>query len=90
MVIEISLLLALVGCAVGVLGWGINRDKRISADAQWKGEVNAKLDVIVGLRSAVSNLDQQVNLHGERISKVEASAAQAHRRIDEMRGKIGE
>lgn len=85
MAVEISILLAVIGCLVGVFGWVLNRDKHISSDAQWRGEVNAKLDVIVGLRSEVSHLEKLVNMHGERISKVEASTAQAHHRIDEMR-----
>ena len=49
-VIEISALIAIVGCAIGVLGWVAGRDKRITSDAQWRGSVDAKLDLIIGLR----------------------------------------
>ena len=45
----ISVLIALVGCFVGLAGWLSGRDKKISNDAEWKGAINAKLDVICGV-----------------------------------------
>ena len=86
-VIEISALIAIVGCAVGVLGWAAGRDKRITSDAQWRGSVDAKLDLIIGLRNDVDRIDRTVNNHSERLAKVEASSAQAHHRIDEIISK---
>ena len=86
-VIEISALIAIVGCAIGVLGWVAGRDKRITSDAQWRGSVDAKLDLIIGLRNDVDRIDRTVNNHSERLAKVEASSAQAHHRIDEIISK---
>jgi outer membrane murein-binding lipoprotein Lpp len=89
MTIELSIIVAAVGCLVGVAGWLAGRDKRVAQDAEWRGQVNAKLDVIVGINSKVAELDREVNKHGERIKAAEASAAQAHHRIDEIREDIG-
>ncbi|MDE6635949.1 MAG: hypothetical protein K2K09_05010, partial [Lachnospiraceae bacterium] len=64
-------------------GWVHNRDKRLSADAEWRGQVNGKLDVIVGIRNDVDRMDEKLADYGERISKVEASVKQAHKRLDD-------
>lgn len=84
MQVEIGVLLAVIGCLVGLAGWLTGRDKKITGDAEWRGQVNGKLDVIVGIRNDVDNLDHKVEAHGERIAKVEASASSAHKRLDEI------
>ena len=85
MTIEVGLLIAVIGCLVGLAGWMRNRDKSVAANAEWRGSVNAKLDIIVGIKQDVDGIKVTIADHGERISKVEASAAQAHHRIDEIR-----
>ena len=85
--VTLSVLIALVGCFVGLAGWLSNRDKKVTGDAEWRGGVNAKLDVIVGIKSDVANLNSEVRGHGERLTAVEASAKQAHRRIDRLEGR---
>ena len=80
----ISVLIALVGCFVGLAGWLSGRDKKISNDAEWRGTINAKLDLICGVKSDVKKVEETVREHGERLSAVESSAKQAHHRIDEM------
>ncbi len=85
MTIEVGLLIAVIGCLVGLAGWMRNRDKSVASDAEWRGGVNAKLDIIVGIREDVNDIKITIADHGERISKVESSAAQAHHRIDEIR-----
>ncbi|MCI9274343.1 MAG: hypothetical protein HFE39_10395 [Clostridiales bacterium] len=82
--IGISTIIALVGCFVGLAGWLSGRDKRLSTDAKWKGSVDAKLDLIVGIKNDVERIDKTINNHGERLAKVEASASQAHHRLDEI------
>jgi len=81
--VEVSILIAAVGCLVGLAGWLHNREKQVSKDAEWRGQVNGKLDVIVGIRSDVDRIDRKVDDHGERLSKLEASSASAHKRLDE-------
>ncbi len=82
MQVELGVLIAVIGCLVGLAGWLTGRDKKITGDAEWRGEVNAKLDVIVGIRSDVDTLDKKVGDLTERTAKVEASAASAHKRLD--------
>ena len=90
MAIEISIAIAVIGCLIGVAGWLGNRDKNVAKDAEWRGSVNAKLDVIVGIRSDVEGIKDTLAGHGERIKAVESSTAQAHHRIDEIVKKKGE
>jgi len=70
MQIEITILIAVVGCFVGLAGWLSGRDKKIANDSKWRGGVDAKLDTILGIKSDV-------------ITAVEQSAKQAHYRITE-------
>ena len=85
--IELGSLIAVLGCFVGLYGLISGRDKKIAGDAQWRGSVDAKLDLIVGIKSDVAKLDVAVSNHSERLAKVESSAAQAHQRIDEIVNK---
>ncbi len=84
--IDAGTLIGVIGCMVGVVGWIYNRDKRVAGDAQWRGSVDAKLDLIVGIKSDVADLTCTVSKHGERITAVEESAASAHKRLDEIVG----
>ena len=81
--VEIGILIAVIGCFVGLAGWLAGRDKKIASDAEWKGTINAKLDVIVGISKDVDSLENKVQEHGERIKAVEESTKQAHLRINE-------
>lgn len=60
MTVEISIVIALIGCFVGLAGWLSGRDKRLSADSEWKGEVNAKLDLAIGIRGDHEELRSRV------------------------------
>ena len=48
--IEITVLIAVVGCFVGLAGWLSGRDKKISGESKWRGSVDAKLDAIMGIK----------------------------------------
>lgn len=86
--IELSVLIAVIGCFVGLAGWLSGRDQKIMKSAEWRGVFTAKLDSILasvtGLRGDMDKLEGRVAEQGERIAKVEASARQAHKRLDEM------
>lgn len=88
--IEVGVLIAIVGCFVGLAGWLAGRDKKISNDAEWKGMVNTKLDDIKnsvsGTSAELTKINAALSAHGERIKAVEESAASAHKRIDEIVG----
>lgn len=82
--IELGALIALIGCLIGIYGWAAGRDKKIAVDAQWRGSVDANLDLIVGIKSDVARLDETVSSHSERLAKLEGSTAQAHRCMNEI------
>ena len=81
--IAISLMVSLVGCFVGLAGWLSGRDKKISGDAEWRGAINAKLDIITGVKTDVSDLQDEVNDLGKKVVIIEQSAKSAHHRLDE-------
>lgn len=63
--IEISLLVALVGCFVTLAGYLSKRDDKLVDDAQWKGKVDTKLDLIIGMNAIITD-------HEKRITKLES------------------
>lgn len=87
--VEISILIAIVGCFVGLAGWLSGRDKKISSDGEWRGTVNSKLDTIhtdiTGIGIDLKCTQDLLAKHGERLTAVEASARQAHKRLDEFK-----
>ncbi len=89
MSVELGLMISLVGCLVALAGWLAAREKHIAGDAEWRGSVNAKLDVIVGMKDDLARVNSAVQEYGERLTRVEASAAQAHRRVDELAAERG-
>lgn len=81
----LSILIALVGCFVGLAGWLSGRDKRVSGDAEWRGSVNTRLDMVLGgVKSDVEHLEKDVQEHGRQIASVQENTKQAHRRIDRL------
>ena len=81
---SLSVLIAIVGCFVGLAGWLHSRDTKISEDAEWKGTVNAKLDMAIGLRKGHDDLQEKHNNLTERVGRVEESTKAAHKRIDQI------
>ena len=67
MSIEIGLLIAVIGCFVGLAGWLAGRDKKISSDSEWRGTVNAKLDLAIGIREDHEELRSRVTKHDKDI-----------------------
>jgi len=92
--VEISMLIAIAGCFVGLAGWLSGRDKKIAGDAEWHGEINTKLNTILsavaGLGSDIKALEAEQKEHGERLTAVEESTKQAHKRIDRLDKSGGE
>ena len=87
MSIEISVLIALVGCFVGLAGWLSGREKKIFNDAEWRGEVNTKLDATVSgiscIGADIQRIKDKQEEHGKKIVEIEDSAKSAHKRLDE-------
>lgn len=83
MQIDIGVLIAVIGCLVGLAGWQSSKDKRTIDDAEWKGAINAKLDIIAGITTDVEKLSQKSEKQLERLINVETSLDVLHRRFDE-------
>ena len=82
MAIEIGVVIAVIGCIVGVMGYFAGRDKKIAYDSEWRGMVNAKLDIIVGIKSDVDTIQRTIMEHEGRITAVESSLKSLHKRLD--------
>ena len=65
--IEIGLLIAIIGCFVGLAGWLAGRDKKLSKDSEWKGMVNTKLDLAIGIRQDHDELKETVTRQGKEL-----------------------
>ena len=78
----------IVGCFVGLAGWLKGRDDKISTDSEWKGGIDAKLDAIhtdiCGTSADLKAMQRTLVEQGERLTSVEESAKQAHKRIDRL------
>ncbi|MEF9892647.1 MAG: hypothetical protein RR738_04895 [Anaerorhabdus sp.] len=81
--ITLGLLFAIIGCFVGLAGWISNRDKKIANDSEFKGAVNAKLDVVLGIKVEVKKIEDDLKEITKKIVVVEESSKSAHKRIDE-------
>ena len=81
MTIEIGLLIAMLGCFVGLAGWLASRDKKLSNDSEWKGMVNTKLDLAIGIRQDHEELRA-------RVTKLEKYSTGMQHDIDNSRQDI--
>lgn len=65
MTIEIGLLITILGGFIGVLGYLSNRDKKIMTDSKWRGSVDTKLDIIIGMKEDIKDVDLKLQKHIE-------------------------
>ena len=65
MTIEIGLLITIIGGFIGVLGYLATRDKKIINDSEWRGTVNTKLDMILGLKDDIKEVKQKLEEHSK-------------------------
>ena len=79
----ILLLIAIIGCFVGLGGWLSSREKKIGEDSEWRGVISGKLDAMLGIGQRVDKLEDRVDEQGKDIAIVAQSAKSAHHRLDE-------
>lgn len=88
-----SIIVAAASMAFAAAGWLRNTKGDSASDAEWRGQISAKLDSIManvaGLGRDIERLDSRVNVLSERVAKVEAAAESAHTRLDQITGKGG-
>jgi chromosome segregation ATPase len=88
MTVEIGVLVAVLSLIVAYLGYQLNKSKEIKSDGQESAELKAELgyirrgvdDIKIDLRAN----EKQMAALGERVTRVEESAKQAHKRLDNM------
>ncbi|MES1054161.1 hypothetical protein FOA24_35995 [Bacillus thuringiensis] len=88
MTIEIGVLIAIASAVIGYFSYALNRSKEIKSDGQQGAEMKAKLEYISkgvdDIRIDQKASERQMVSFGERITRVEESAKQAHKRIDNV------
>lgn len=75
----VGLIVAVVGCFVGLAGWLSGREKKIDSNGEWKGSVNTKLD----------DIKNSVNGISDRMGRMENTIANHETRIVVMEKHIG-
>lgn len=81
-------LLTIAGGLVSLLTFFLGRMKSSKDAGKLEGVITAKLDAIMasvaGLTGDIDKLENRVSSLGERMAAVEASAKQAHHRLDSL------
>jgi chromosome segregation ATPase len=89
--VEIRVLIAALALVVAYLGYQLNKSKEIKSDGQESAELKAELsyirrgvdDIKIDLRAN----EKQMAALGERVTRVEESSKQAHKRLDAIENK---
>ncbi|PWU68325.1 hypothetical protein [Gracilibacillus dipsosauri] len=95
MTVELGILLSIASIIIAYLGYQLNRQKQqtkqqenIKNDATREAVIETKLD---NISNGVDNIridlranERQIGALGERVTRVEESAKQAHKRLDSI------
>ncbi|MCW1941749.1 hypothetical protein P4308_27260 [Bacillus wiedmannii] len=86
--IEIGLLIALFSLAISYFAYSLNKTKSIKTDGQQSAEMKAELGYI---RKGVDDIridlkanEKQMQQLSERVTRVEESTKQSHKRLDNL------
>lgn len=84
----VLLVIAIVGCVLGVVGWVHKREDNVEENARWQGMVDGKLDAILGIGNRVTNLEESyINIKND-LAFVERTAKRAHERLDDLAEEV--
>lgn len=88
MTIEVGILISALGLIIAFLGYQLNKTKEIKSDGRENAELRAELGYI---RRGVDDIkidiranEKQMVAFSERLTRVEESSKQAHKRIDKL------
>ena len=88
MTVEVGVLIAVLSLVISYLAYSLNRTKALKTDTQESAELKAELGYI---RKGVDDIrfdlkanERQMIALGERVTRVEESSKQAHKRIDNL------
>ena len=80
MEIEIGILIAVIGCLVGLAGWLGGRDKNVKDAAEWRGKVDAQLNTIVATVARLSTLEGSIANNTQRMRDMDRRIGDMERR----------
>lgn len=64
----IMMILAVLGGFIGVGGWLSAREKTLKQDAQWRGRIDGKLDMLMELKPQITRIEQQMQQTGKALA----------------------
>lgn len=90
MTVEVGVLISVLSVIIAFLGYSMNKSKAIKSDGQESAELKAELghirrgvdDIRIDLKASEK---ERIAL-GERVTRVEESAKQAHHRLNKLEG----
>ncbi|MFJ6034323.1 hypothetical protein [Bacillus toyonensis] len=86
--VEIGVLIAVLSLAISYFAYSLNRTKSIKSDGQQSAEMKAELGYIRkgvdDIRIDLKASEKQMIALGERVTRVEESSKQAHKRLDTL------
>lgn len=92
--IEMSLLFGALGTILGVIGALGVMKKNSKNDGEEQASIKTKVDYIArgvdDIRLDIKDQARKIELQNDRLIRVEESSKQAHKRIDELGGKVYE
>ena len=87
---ELGIVLTILSLIVAVQGFQLNKSKSIKDDGKESAQVSAQLQYISkgvdDIRIDIKANEKQMQVLGERVTRVEESSKQAHKRLDKMNG----
>lgn len=88
MTIEIGVLIAVLSLAISYLAYSLNKTKTIKSDGQQSADMKVELGYIRkgvdDIRIDLKASEKQMIALGERVTRVEESSKQAHKRLDNL------
>ncbi|MBF7155709.1 hypothetical protein [Bacillus albus] len=88
MTIEIGVLIAVLSLAISYFAYSLNKTKSIKSDGQQSAEMKAELGYIRkgvdDIRIDLKASEKQMIALGERVTRIEESSKQAHKRLDNL------
>lgn len=93
MTIEVGVIIAILSVIISFLGYSLNKQKETKSETRQDAKIQAQLDYIGrgvdDIRIDLKANEKQIANLGERVTRVEESSKQAHKRIDQMEIKEG-
>lgn len=86
--LDVSIIIAVIGCAIGIWGFFRNKDK----DSRDEGSILADIKYIQrgvdNIQLDIKEHNRTLSEHNDRLIKVEESVKSAHHRLDSIEDKL--